>query len=499
MVEVEGERMADMRRAKKFAFDVGWVFTSSIIILLLHFFQKPIMARYLGPDGLGLFSMATMIVGIIEIIAVFGINGALVKFVAEYESKGWRDKVYSLVSSAFITLLIIGIISGVVLFFLSNVFANIFDMPLLSSLLKIYALAFPFSLLHGTIISYFNGLRKMTYYAFIRILLAALSLMFILVFLIIGLGVKGAMLGTVLAIVVTVIIATTIMRKFISFTFSDYRKYTKVLVSFGSRLVGATMINEIYNYVDILMIGYFLTSTDVGYYAVAISLGKFFWLVPRAIARVSYPAMSEYWAKKDIQAMNKLVDRATRYSTCILVFAGMLVIFFAKDIINFLFTSEFLQAILPLIILIIGTVTSGIFGSIGNIFVSIGRANMELMISAINTIGAILLNIALIPTYGIIGAATATTASYMLNVGIRIYFLKEILAIKLDISWYTKMAMLIGLLAVLFYVLAFLNCYLSAMIALLLYTIATMKYFLTKEDRTYFISIAKHTLDVILK
>ena len=486
--------MADMRPAKKFAFDVGWVFTSSIIILLLHFFQKPIIAKQLGPDGLGLFSMATMIVGIIEIIAVFGIDGALVKFVAEYKSRGWRDKVYSLVSSAFITLLIIGIISGVVLFFLSNVFANIFDMPLLSSLLKIYALAFPFSLLHGTIISYFNGLRKMTYYAFVRILLAALSLMFILVFLIIGLGVKGAMLGTVLAIVVTVIIATTIMRKFVSFTLLDYRKYTKVLISFGSRLVGANIIGQIYYNIDTLMIGYFLTSTEVGYYAVAISLSRFFWLVPRAIATVAYPAISEYWANGNRQAVNKLVDKSTKYSACVLIFAGMSIVFFAKDIITFLFTPEFLPAVLPLAILITGTVTSGILRSVGGIFASVGKVNLVLKISIIGAVGDIILNMILIPIYGIIGAATATAASQVLNVGITIYFLRKALVIKLDTSWFIKMVMLISLLAVLFYGLSILNHYFSATIALFLYTIAIIKYFLTKEDKAYFVSIVKHAL-----
>ena len=53
------------------------------------------MARYLGPDGLGLFSMVTMIAGIIALIAGLGINGAVVKYVAEYKEDkriwaGWH-------------------------------------------------------------------------------------------------------------------------------------------------------------------------------------------------------------------------------------------------------------------------------------------------------------------------------------------------------------------------------------------------------------------------
>lgn len=484
--------MIAIKTAKKFAFDVGWVFASSIIVLLLHFFQKPIMARFLGPDGLGLFSMSMMIIGFIELIALFGIDSALIKFVAEYKEQ--KEKVYSLVSSAFFTILIVGIIVSLALFVFSNTFANVFNMPSLSLLIKIYALAFPFSLVQGIIYSYFTGLREMRYYAFFRILWASLSLAFISAFLIIGLGVEGAMSGTVFAIFVTASIMMVIIKRYVHLTLSDYKKNTKMLASFGSRLVGANMINEIYHYVDIIMIGYFLTSTAVGYYAIAISFSRFFWLVPRAMGTVAYPTISEYWAKNDIEAINKLVDKSAKYSACILIFAGMSIIFFAKDIITLLFTSEFLPAVLPLTILIIGTVTSGILKSISVIFASTGKVNIVLIISAIGAVGNILFNIALIPTYGIIGAATATTISYVIGVGITIYFLRKMYTIKFDASWYIKMAVLVGMSVTLFYGLRFINHYFSAMIALLLYTIVVIAYLLTKEDKTYFLSIAKHIL-----
>lgn len=61
--------MTIAKTKKKFTFDVGLVFASSIVVLILHFFQKPILARC--PDGLGLFSMAILIAGIIELIAAF--------------------------------------------------------------------------------------------------------------------------------------------------------------------------------------------------------------------------------------------------------------------------------------------------------------------------------------------------------------------------------------------------------------------------------------------
>jgi len=477
---------------KKFAFDVGWVFISSVVVLILHFFQSPIVARYLGPDGLGLLSMTLIIMDIIGLVAGFGIGDALVKYVAEYKKQ--KDRLYSLVSDAFITMLIIGVITGTTLFVCADIIANMFNMPRLSLLLKISALMFPFSFAGGTLIVFLNGIREMRYYAFLRIFQASLVLAFIIAFLMVGLGVEGAVLGTILAIIITTNVAMVIIRRFVQFKISEYKKNIKMLASFGSRIVGANMISQIYYNIDTLMIGYFLTSIEVGYYSVAISLSRFFWLVPRAMGTVAYPAISEYWAKNDIQAISKLVDKSTKYSACMLIFAGMFVVFFAGDIIAFVFTPEFLPAVLPLAILIIGTVTSGVLRPIGAIFTSVGKVNLTLKISAIGAVGDVLLNIALIPTYGIIGAATATTASYALNVFITIFFLRRALAIKLDTAWFTKMTTLIGTSVMIFYGLDFINHYFSAAIALILYTIIVIKYLLTEEDRDYFVSIIKHTL-----
>jgi len=110
---------------------------------------------------------------------------------------------------------------------------------------------------------------------------------------------------------------------------------------------------------------------------------------------------------------------------------------------------------------------------------------------AIGAIGNVFLNAVLIPLYGITGAATATTTARILFVIVTVYLLKKVLAIKFDSFWYVKIGTLVGVSAILFYTLAFLNRFLSSVIALLLYAIVVMKYLLAKEDRDYFVSIIK--------
>ena len=485
--------MTITKTKKKFALDVGWVFASSVIIFVLHFFQNPIMARFLGPDGLGLYSMVTMLAGIISIIAGLGIHGAVVKYAAEY--KGDIGKLYSLVSSGLITVIILGVTSSVVLFISSDTLARIFGMPPLSVLLKIYSFVFPFYLIFEIILSLFNGLREMKYYSFINTLNGVLIFLFIVTFLFLGLGVKGAVVGDMLALIVVAALALTLMRKFIQFTISNYKKYTKKLMLFGNQLILVNAANIINYQADTILIGYFLAATDVGYYAVAVSLSRFFWRVPEAIHRVTYPTTSEYWAKNKFDSLNKMIDKSMKYSACLLLIVGLGVWFFAKEIIVFLFGQAFFPAILPLRILIIGTVLFGIYKSIGGTLPAIGRPDLSFKISVVGATANVVLNVSLIPRFGIAGAAVATITSFIIITIFSSYFIKKLTKVNIDAKWYTS-AFTITLLAMAVFSASpkWINTYFLGSLILCIYIAILLLFFLTKEDKETFKDLIYSTI-----
>ena len=482
-----------MKATKKFAFDVGWVFAGSMVVLLLHFLQKPVMARYLGPDGLGLFSMIIMISSIIVLISGLGINSAVVKYVAEHKED--KRKLNAVFSSAFITVAIFGVIASVGLFVFSYKLANIFDMPSLSHLLKIYAFILPFSLMYGVILGVLNGLREMKYYSLFNTLNSIMIFLFILTFLFLGFGVVGAVIGDMLALIVVMVVAGIIMKKIVHFTICDYKRNTKPLISFGSRMMFGNTINEVNNQMDIIMIGYFLTAGDVGLYAVAISLARFFWRVPMSIQMVTYPATTEYWEKANYGALNKMVDKSVKYSACILLPIGLAVGFFAKDIIILIFGVDFVYVVLPLQILLVGTVIRGVVAQpIGGSLAGIGRPDLSFKISVIMATMNIPLNIIFIPRFGISGAALATTISLIVGSIILLLLTIKLLSIKIDAKWHVRFAGL-GFVAIILFESGrgFVNQYLLGCFIILFFFILIYIFFLTEEDRNLFNSIV-HSL-----
>jgi O-antigen/teichoic acid export membrane protein len=256
---------------------------------------------------------------------------------------------------------------------------------------------------------------------------------------------------------------------------------------FGVQVFGAMAANTINYQADILLIGYFLTATDVGYYAVAVSLSRFFWLIPDSIHRITYPATSDYWAKNNHTALNKMIDKSMKYTTCILLLFGLGVGFFAKEIITTIFGNEFIRAVLPLQILIIGTVIFGIFKAVGGALGGIERVDLILKIAGLGALVNIILNISLIPLFGILGAAIATITSFSFVSILSLNFICKLIEVKIDTRWYAKIAALISILIFsAFMASSSANQHLLYLILLCIYGLLIIKFLLTKEDKEYF-------------
>ena len=476
-----------MQPSKKFAFDVGITFLASVVSLPLGFVITILLGRYLGAGDLGLYRMASTIYGIAMLIAAIGIPAAMIKYVAEFRDD--RTKFNQIASSGVITSLFLGIGFIALFYFSSGTFAQIFNMPELSGLLKILSPVFPFALLSGALLGLLNGLREMKKYAAATIIQSVLMVIVTVVLIYYGFGVTGTVIGIVLSAVGNCLYLIFVSRNYFEFTFSEYVPTTKKLLSFSWKIVAGNAINMINYQMDIILVGYFLTATDVGYYAVAIGFSKFFWIIPQAIQTITYPATSEYWANNNHSALQTMVDKSMKYSACILLPIGLGVGFFAKDIITTIFGEGFVHSVLPLLILIIGTVIFGVVKAIGGSVTGVGRPDIGLKIVGVSATTNIVLNILLIPHLGIAGAAIATTISLSVATLLGLFFTIKIVKVRIDFGWFAKLSGITLLSILAFMSLGFMNGYLVSMIILCIYVFIISAFFLTKEDRTYFMEL----------
>jgi len=414
--------------ARKFAFDVSWVFVSQVITLATGFLLSVILGRFLGAAPFGLFTMTLTIYTIASLVGGIGIPTAIVKYVAEFKEN--KEKLNIFVSCGIVNSAIFGAIIGSVLFALSSVLAGIFNMPELTGLIKIIAFSLPFLVVNNTLLSLLNGLREMKSYSFRTVIRSVLLIGFVILLIYIGLGIKGAVLALLLSEVGTLFLLVFLSKNFFCFVIQDYIKTTKEVVRFGSQLFIGGAIWMANSSADKLLIGYFLMDKDVGIYAIALAFANGLLMIPRAMGTITYPAISEYNGKKQHEAIETLINKSMKYSLVILSIFGVFIFFFSKDIILLLLKSEFLPASMPLTILILSMIFFGTEESVGSAFSGVGRPDINWKICTIDLIVGVTLNLLLIPILGISGAAIGTASSFLTHVILSIILFRKILNIR---------------------------------------------------------------------
>lgn len=473
--------MTGITTARKFTFDVGFVFASSIASLFIGFLLKIILGRFLAASGLGLYSMAFLLYSIISLIGAFGIPTATVKYVAEYKEK---DRLHSFVSCSVINSLILGMSAALVLYFLSNIFANFFDMPELTYLIRILAFALPFLVVNNTLLGMLNGLRNMKSYSFSMVFRRVLVLAFTTCLVVIGWGVQGAVFAVAISEIAISILLLFSSRKLFHFTLRGYIQTTKRLISFSSKLFLAGATHMLDTNIDMLMIGYFLTDKDVGIYAIAIAISRLLLMIPGAMNTITYPMISEYHGKTAHNSVEKTIVKSTKYSFLVLSIIGLILILIGKDIISLLLPSEFLAAFLPLVILVFALMFYGSMVSVGATFAGVDRPDIPFKVNSIAVITNFCLNIVLIPILGIIGAAITTSTTYVMRTVIYFALFSRILNVKVNGLWFMRVLGVIGLMIMAFFVFkTWVNPYLLKSILILAYAGFAYKVLLMKEER----------------
>jgi stage V sporulation protein B len=477
-----------MQEAKKFALDVSHTFIASIINMFLIFVISIILARHLGAYDLGLYRLTYTFYGVATMVGALGIPVAVIKYVAEYKDDGVNlDKI---VSSAIITSLIAGVVIGILIYMLSQNLADLFRMQQIKSLLVLLSPVFPFILVNSILFGTLNGLRKMKRYAIALILQQALITASTVILIYYDFGVSGAIMSIVISSIGMSAYLIYSCRGYFHLVLDGYLETTKKLAAFGAKMFGANLINMINLQADVVFLGYFLTATNVGYYSAATGLSKFFLVVPQAIQTVSYPATTEYWTKKNIPGLQKMLDKSVRYSALALMPAGLAIGFFAEDIVSRIYGNAFQQSALPLQILLIGTVIFGVAcTSIGGSLAGINRPDLSLKAAGISATANVILNVALIPRFGIAGAAIATCTSLIIMTLIFGLMTTRTLSIKMDIRWFVMMIIAAFLGSLTFIVgIQFFNQYLLGSVILIIYTALALGIILKRDDVNLVIS-----------
>jgi len=404
--------------------DVQWSFISLASSSVAQLLLRITLGKELGPSGLGLYTLIFTIYMFGTQFAAFGIETALIKYVAEYKDDSL--KIHKYISSGVFGSLISGLTTGIFVFILSSFISkSLFHSLEMIDLLKITAICFPFIAMQKAVQGALNGYRSMKVFAYLNISQNLLVLVFSIFFvLFLKMGIRGAVIGLVMPTIVVGVLSLYSIRNNFIFYPELLKSILKDLSLFGFYVVLANSLGIVNTQIDSLMIGYFMNKADVGYYAVATIFIQGVLLIPNAVQRITTPAIAAYYGKNDSKSIEKLIKTTMLKTFGVTLLISLFIAIFGKFIIISLF-SDFLPAYTPMLVLLIGYSIYSALISVGGALSSVGQVKIVFKISMICTSINVLFNIILIPEYGLIGASIATSLSLILTSIIQMYFISR--------------------------------------------------------------------------
>jgi len=167
-------------------------------------------------------------------------------------------------------------------------------------------------------------------------------------------------------------------------------------------------------------------------YAVAARGAGIILLGITAVSTVIAPSAARLWAQGDVTRLQQIVTMSAR-ATAAFAVPVTVVLFVFGDFFLSLFGSEFQGATLALRILCVGQLVTSFTGSVTQLLLMAGEERRAAIAVGIGAILNVVFDVALIPIWGLEGAAVGATASLIASEVLLVWAVRTRLGVRLTV------------------------------------------------------------------
>lgn len=396
----------------------GSAFVAKVAGAGMAFAAQVVAARLLGPTPYGQFAYTLALLNFVAVFSIGGYGTASVRFISAMAGRAKPDQLREFVGHSSrrtmdYSLLLSGI--GVAILW---VLRDSMAPPLFRSLL-LGCLALPIATQVNLWSSYLQGSTRMIasivprspgkYLVFIGILwLASVT--------------WGVPLDSPIAVgayfVSLVLMVLVLIGLFQASIGRGPRVSTPRRTTLGWDRVALTLllIDAIYivlGQTDMLLLGLLNTTTAAGFYSAARNISTLVIFGLGAMNAIAAPVFSDLHANGTRADLQRAASTTVLATVVFTVPAAVVAVIAGPRLLG-LFGPAFLVAYPALVILVIGALVNALSGSVGVLLIMSGRERIPALYAGVAAIVNIVLNLLLIPRYGLEGSAIATAISMVL-------------------------------------------------------------------------------------
>jgi len=380
---------------------------TKLVVTAIAFIIYLLIPKYIGPELFGIFSFQSAFVGLLIPLSSLGIGSGILYYISTH-----KYEVYELGYTILKIALLLALFNGTIVYALYWFgWMHTFDYTISMGQMILFSLAVfcqSFSFIMGRV---FYGNSDFKILNIIEISSVFLSPLFLLTcFYLMGSVNKDFIyLSFCIFSMIVLIIHLFFIQSY--WRQKPYnRKFAKEVISYGLKSwPGELAVRANLRLDQILMIS-FVSAGALGIYSMAVKLVELIWMIPDALGPVLFNRIAK---QQDVQSSLVLIARLHRLVIVFSLFALMLLTLATYYfIIPYFLGAAFEQLMLPLILLIPGTlflISTKIFTKL---FSATGHVHWTSKISIFGALISIIAYLILIPIWGMEGAAMASSIGY---------------------------------------------------------------------------------------
>ena len=429
-----------MNTAQKIAKESIISFTGIFYGSLNRYLYSALLARWVGPEYLGIYSMANAIMLISEVLSKMGMETGVMRFISRLDPEDDRDEISKIIASALKMCAIFSLIIMTILIFSSSFIVNniLSEQSLMVSVLIVFAITIPFNSTTFIAAAATQGYKKLKYKALVTQFINPSTLLLSMILCFSFISPESAMMYPML--ITGIIGLISIFQPLRNLSKVKYSKiissrFNYDLLKFSYPFMFVIILQTLMHWMDILMLGFFTNSTTVGLYHPAARTAGLLQSLLMSFIGIYAPLISQFHSENNLSKMSDTYKLVSRWLLVFSVPVSIMLFIFPENILS-LFGEEYLASKNALLILTISTLIQAFFGAASPTLGMSGFAKLVLGNTVIAFTLNFILNYYLIPLYGIKGAAfatliTMTSIGLLRSIQVRIYLKMNFLSLKM--------------------------------------------------------------------
>jgi O-antigen/teichoic acid export membrane protein len=398
----------------------GIAFIGNLFSYGIQFAFGIVIARLLGADLLGLYSLGMTFPELAGFIAVLGLGVGIARFIPIAINQRDEARLRGIFQVGIALPGVVSMVLALGIFLSADLISvRIYNQPDLAPVVRLGCLAIPLFALMAVLEAVTQGFKRMEYKVYSEDITLSVSKLVLTVVLVgAGLGVMGAVGANIVALVATVVMLFVFVNHLfpLAHVWQAAKRDIRGLFRFSLPIYLSMLVGQFGSKIATLVLGFFGTFSGIGIYVAASRVAGVGYLFYWSLMRIAMPMVADLHSRGKIDQLERMYQTMTKWGMIfnLPVFFSMAI--FARPLLS-IFGPDFVAGASSLIILAFAVLFDVSTGVCGTIVTMTGHSKLSLANSVISLVVSVGLHLLLIPRWGLVGAAVASVfCAVLINV-----------------------------------------------------------------------------------